>query len=140
MTTEHNAHELRLLTNPATWLCAAVGALAITTAHAATTPDDLTVPANADSMTAKQAYQHDKAYCNSGETTEARATCLKEAARAYQENKAGVLEAHASSHSHRTHMARRHTQQGTANASGTGSSSRDADHDNDHDQDDSSSK
>jgi len=41
---------------------------------------------------AQQQYQQDRAYCSSGQATEPRALCLKEAARAYQEARRGTLE------------------------------------------------
>jgi len=73
-------HDLPLLTNPAVWACALAGALAMSTnAHAAY--DD-----------AKQQYEADKTWCTSGQSTEPRALCLKEAARAYSEAKKGTLE------------------------------------------------
>lgn len=89
---EHAAHELRLLANPSLWVCAIAAAFTLGTARAADTPDDLTPPANAASMTPKQAYQHDKDFCNSGRSTEPRAVCLKEAEHAYREARAGTLE------------------------------------------------
>lgn len=73
-------HELPLLTNPAVWICALAGALTMSTAHAAYAND------------AKQQYEADKAYCSSGQATEPRALCLKEAARAYAEAKKGTLD------------------------------------------------
>lgn len=88
----HDAHDLQLLRNPAIWLCAMAAAFTVGTARAATSPDDLQAPANVQSMSPKQAYEHDKAFCNSGQSTQPRAACLKEAARAYQEARAGKLE------------------------------------------------
>jgi hypothetical protein len=38
---------------------------------------------------AQQQYQQDRAYCRSGQATEDRATCLKEAAAAYAEARGG---------------------------------------------------
>jgi hypothetical protein len=67
-------------------------AFTVGTARAATSPDDLQAPANANSMTPKQAYEHDKAFCNSGQSTQPRALCLKEAARAYNEARRGRLD------------------------------------------------
>ena len=88
-----SGHDLQLLSNPSLWLCAVAAAFTMaTTAHAANSPDDVQPPANAESMTPKQAYDHDKAYCNSQQATEQRSLCLKEAARAYQEARAGKLE------------------------------------------------
>ncbi|MEW6706049.1 MAG: hypothetical protein AB1430_14485 [Pseudomonadota bacterium] len=88
----HAPHELHLLHNPAVWLCALAAGFITATAQAATSPDDLSVPANADSMTPRQAYEHDKAFCNSGQATQPRALCLQEAARAYREARAGRLD------------------------------------------------
>lgn len=121
---EHTAHELRLLTQPATWLCAVVGALAIGTAHAANTPENLSVPADAATMSAKQAYEHDRDYCNSRESTEPRALCLKEAARAYQEDRAGTLDkvgtsGTGSAQAHHRARHRHHTKAQASNASDT---------------------
>jgi len=89
----HDTHDLQLLRSPAIWMCALAAAFTVGTARAATTsPDDLQPPANADSMTPKQAYEHDKAFCNSGQSTQPRALCLKEAARAYSEARRGRLD------------------------------------------------
>jgi hypothetical protein len=88
----HNTHDLQLLRNPAIWMCALAAAFTVGTARAATSPDDLQPPANAESMTPKQAYEHDKAFCNSGQSTQPRALCLKEAARAYSEARRGRLD------------------------------------------------
>jgi hypothetical protein len=41
---------------------------------------------------AQQQYKQDRAYCTSGQATEDRATCLKEAAAAYQEARRGTLQ------------------------------------------------
>jgi hypothetical protein len=41
---------------------------------------------------AQQQYQQDRAFCNSPQATQDRATCLKEASRAYQEARRGTLE------------------------------------------------
>ena len=126
----HSSHDLHLLTSPGLWLCAVAAAFTMATAHA-NTPDDLSVPSNAQSMSAKQAFEHDKAYCQGREKTEDRATCLKEANRAYQEARAGKLEpgdsTHAASHSHRKHMAKSKTadqssSSGTSDASTSNSS------------------
>jgi hypothetical protein len=89
----HGAHDLHLLSHPMLWTVAVAGAIAMSSsAHAApTTPDDLVPPANAVSMTPREAYAHDRAFCNSGQATEARALCLKEAARAYHDDLAGKL-------------------------------------------------
>lgn len=73
-------HELPLLTNPAVWICALAGALTMSTAHAAYAND------------AKQQYEADKAYCTSGQATEPRSLCLKEASRAYAEARKGTLD------------------------------------------------
>jgi hypothetical protein len=87
------ANDLHLLSSPSMWLCAVAAAFTMaTTVHAANTADDVQPPANAESMTPKQAYDHDKAYCNSQQATEQRSLCLKEASRAYQEARAGKLE------------------------------------------------
>ncbi len=86
------SQDLQLLRNPAVWLCALAAAFTVGTAQAANTPDNLQVPANADSMSPRQAYEHDKAFCNSGQATQPRALCLQEAARAYRENLAGRLD------------------------------------------------
>jgi hypothetical protein len=88
----HDTHDLQLLRNPAIWMCALAAAFTVGTARAATSPDDLQPPANADSMTPAQAYAHDKAFCNSGQSTQPRALCLKEAARAYSEARRGRLD------------------------------------------------
>ena len=42
---------------------------------------------------AQQQYKQDRAYCTSGEATEDRATCMKEAAAAYREARRGTLQA-----------------------------------------------
>lgn len=120
----HASHDLNLLTSPGVWLCALAAAFTMATAHAANTPEDLSVPSDSASLTPKQAYEHDKAYCNSREKTEDRATCMKEASRAYQEAKAGILEpgSHVATRSHRArHMARTHNDD-QATTSGTSSS------------------
>lgn len=88
----HDTHDLQLLRNPAIWMCALAAAFTVGTARAATSPDDLQAPANAESMTPKQAYEHDKAFCNSSQSTQPRALCLKEAARAYNEARRGRLD------------------------------------------------
>jgi hypothetical protein len=84
-----NPTESKLLRRKGTWLCAMAAVFTMAAAHAATSPDELQVPDNA--MTPKQAYEHDKAYCKSGQSTQPQAVCLKEAARAYQEARAGTL-------------------------------------------------
>lgn len=124
------SHELQLLTSPTVWLCALAAAFAMSSAQAANTPDDLSVPANAESMTPRQAYEHDKAYCHSDRVTEQRALCLKEASRAFQEARAGLLEPsaddHVASRQSRRHLARqRATGETTTSTSGTSSSSPD---------------
>lgn len=91
-THKHPSHELHLLTNPSVWLCAVAAAFTMGTAHAQQTADDLQVPSNVDSMSPKQAYQHDVQYCNSMRALEPRKLCLKEASRAYQEARAGKLQ------------------------------------------------
>jgi len=87
----HAAHDLHLLTNPAIWLCALAAAFTVGTARAANSPDNLQMPANANSMSPRQAYDHDKAYCSSNQVTQARSLCMKEAERAYREARAGKL-------------------------------------------------
>jgi uncharacterized membrane protein len=79
---------LRLPRNPVAWGGALAAALAISAPAHAATADDIKVP-DASNMTAKQAYQHDVNYCNSGQATQPRALCLKEAQRAYQEASGG---------------------------------------------------
>jgi hypothetical protein len=88
----HESHDLQLLRNPAIWVCAIAAAFTVGTARAESSPDDLQAPANAASMTPKQAYAHDKAFCNSGQSTQPRNLCLKEAERAYREARAGRLD------------------------------------------------
>ncbi|HET9642234.1 MAG TPA: hypothetical protein VFP68_02500 [Burkholderiaceae bacterium] len=87
-----NSSDLRidptLLRSPVVWAWALAGALALSTPAQAASADDIKVP-DASNMTAKQAYQHDVAYCNSGEATQPRALCLKEAQRAYREAAGG---------------------------------------------------
>lgn len=89
----HDTHDLQLLRNPAIWVCAMAAAFTVGTARAAgTSPDDLQSPSNVSSMTPKQAYEHDKAFCNSGQSSEPKARCLQEAARAYSESRRGRLD------------------------------------------------
>lgn len=128
----HSSHDLHLISSAAMWLCAAAAVLAMSTARAANTSDDVQAPANAESMTPKQAYEHDKAYCASGQSTQPRAACLKEAARAYQEARAGKLDSDAGTASsgpaprHQAHRAGQHhgkkAQTSTSGTSGTSSS------------------
>jgi hypothetical protein len=79
-----------------------MAAFAVSAAHAAPTPEDLAVPANAPNMTAQQAYEHDKAFCHSAQSTQPLAQCLKEASRAYQEDKSGTLESDSQGTMHRS--------------------------------------
>jgi hypothetical protein len=125
----HASHDLHLLTSPALWLCAIAAAFTMATAHAANTPDDLAVPSNAQSMTPKQAFEHDKAYCQGREKTEDRATCMKEANRAYQEARSGAAEGHAThaaSHSHHHPMAKNKAADATGSSGTADSSSTDS--------------
>jgi hypothetical protein len=131
---DHSAapHDLHLLTHPGLWLCAVAAAFAMTTtAHATSSPEDLQPPSDAQSLSPRQAYQHDRDFCNSGQATEPRALCLKEAARAYNDDRAGKLvrpdnEQAMSGNRHHRHQMNR------ANASGTGSAGwQDKDRDND---------
>ena len=133
----HAGHDLSLLRSPSLWLCAVAAAFTMSaTAHAASSTDDLQPPANAESMTPKQAYEHDKAYCSSQQATEARALCMKEANRAYQEDRAGKLEPAATASAddtaatpkhHRSHrMAKGASKNTETSTSGTGSPNEDA--------------
>ena len=83
------------------------------------------MPANAAAMTPQQAYQHDRAYCTSGQATENRSLCLKEAQRAYREARAGRLDAHPvrEARSSDSDMARTSTS-GTSDAGSMGSTGR----------------
>jgi hypothetical protein len=121
----HAQHDLQLLAHPGLWLCAvaAAFAMATTTARAAD-PESLDVPSQAQNLSPKQAYQHDRAFCNSSQATEARALCLKEASRAYHEARAGKL---LRPDNEQAMGANRHQRQqmNRANASGTGTSSPD---------------
>jgi len=134
----HAGRDLSLLRSLPLWLCAVAAAFTMSaTAHAASTTDDLQPPANAESMTPKQAYEHDKAYCNSQQATEARALCMKEANRAYQEDRAGKLEPAATASAddtaatpkhHRSHrMAKGVSKNTETSTSGTGTGSQNED-------------
>lgn len=117
-------HELGLMTQPAIWLCAIAGALLMAGgARAANDPENLTVPSDSAALSASQAYAHDKAYCMSSAVTENRSLCLKEASRAYQEAKAGILEpgSQVASTHHRRHMAKAASTSTTTSTSGTSS-------------------
>ena len=76
-------------------------------------------------MSPRQAYDRDKAYCGSAQSTQPKDVCLKEAARAYQEARAGKGESRSgaagrtASH-HKAGKAKTSTS-GTSDASAEGS-------------------